>query len=205
MKKKYVNEKGYFLMGIKEAQVLFSKVGNLSIVKVKGSEPALRLENKSGWDSYFWKGIPGTLKTTFCDMETAHYIAKELGFKPRYNTEVTMFLVGKGSVMVKVYDTNTRPEGFTESDSIENALELGFELGKGKNKFYLKKNGEYFREGKVIKKDFLQFVYSTDPDPVWLDQFWLDQWEVRIKKITLSKVICRCTYVADYSIFLDKD
>ena len=201
MKKKYVSEKGHFLMGIKEAQNLFSKVGSLSIVKVKGSEPALRLENKkSGWDSYFWKGIPGTLKTTFCDMETAHYIAKELGFKPRYNTEVTMFLVGKGSVMVKVYDTNTRPEGFTESDSIENALELGFELGKNKNKYYLKKNGEYFKEGKVIKSEYLRSIFLVDHDPAW----W-DQWEVRIKKITLSKVICRCTYVADYSIFLDKD
>ena len=201
MKKKYVSEKGHFLMGIKEAQNLFSKVGSLSIVKVKGSEPALRLENKkSGWDSYFWKGIPGTLKTTFCDMETAHYIAKELGFKPRYNTEVTMFLVGKGSVMVKVFGTNTRPEGFTESDSIENALELGFELGKNKNKYYLKKNGEYFKEGKVIKSEYLRSIFLADQDPAW----W-DQWEVRIKKITLSKVICRCTYVTDYSIFLDKD
>ena len=201
MKKKYVSEKGHFLMGIKEAQNLFSKVGSLSIVKVKGSEPALRLENKkSGWDSYFWKGIPGTLKTTFCDMETAHYIAKELGFKPRYNTEVTMFLVGKGSVMVKVYDTNTRPEGFIESDSIENALELGFELGKNKNKYYLKKNGEYFKEGKVIKSEYLRSIFLADQDPAW----W-DQWEVRIKKITLDKVICRCTYVTDYSIFLDKD
>ena len=63
-----------------------------------------------------------------------------------------MSLVGK-KVMVKVYDTNTRPEGFTESDSIENALELGFELGKDKNKFYLKKDGEYFREEKVIKNN----------------------------------------------------
>ena len=201
MKKKYVSEKGHFLMGIKEAQNLFSKVGSLSIVKVKGSEPALRLENKkSGWDSYFWKGIPGTLKTTFCDMETAHYIAKELGFKPRYNTEVTMYLAGKESVMVKVFDTNTRPEGFTESDSIENALELGFELGKNKNKYYLKKNGEYFKEGKVIKSEYLRSIFLADQDPAW----W-DQWEVRIKKITLSKVICRCTYVTDYSIFLDKD
>ena len=199
MEKKYVNEKEHFLMSLKEAQDLFSKVGKLSIVKVKGSEPALRLEDKSGWDSYFWKGIPGTLKTTFCDMETAHYIAKELGFKPRYNTEVTMFLVGQ-KVMVKVYDTNTRPEGFTESDSIENALELGFELGKGKNKYYLKKNGEYFKEGKVIKSEYLRSIFLADQDPAW----W-DQWEVRIKKITLSKVICRCTYVADYSIFLDKD
>ena len=188
-------------MGIKEAQNLFSKVGSLSIVKVKGSEPALRLENKkSGWDSYFWKGIPGTLKTTFCDMETAHYIAKELGFKPRYNTEVTMYLAGKESVMVKVFDTNTRPEGFTESDSIENALELGFELGKSKNKYYLKKNVEYFKEGKVIKSEYLRSIFLADQDPAW----W-DQWEVRIKKITLSKVICRCTYVTDYSIFLDKD
>ena len=201
MKKKYVSEKGHFLMGIKEAQNLFSKVGSLSIVKVKGSEPALRLENKkSGWDSYFWKGIPGTLKTTFCDMETAHYIAKELGFKPRYNTEVTAWLMGKESVMVKVFDTNTRPEGFTESDSIENALELGFELGKNKNKYYLKKNGEYFKEGKVIKSEYLRSIFLADQDPAW----W-DQWEVRIKKITLSKVICRCTYVTDYSIFLDKD
>lgn len=198
MEKKYVNEKGHFLMGIKEAQDLFSKVGKLSIVKVKGSEPALQLEDKSGWDSYFWKGIPGTLKTTFCDLKTAHYIAKKLGFKPRYNTEVTMFLVGKESVMVKVYDTNTRPKSFTESDSIENALELGFELGKNKNKYYLKKNGEYFKEGKVIKSEYLRSIFLADHDPVWLDQ-----WEARIKKITLSKVICRCTYVADYSVFID--
>lgn len=146
MEKKYVNEKGHFLMGIKEAQDLFSKVGKLSIVK--GSDPALQLEDKSGWDSYFWKGIPGTLKTTFCDLKTAHYIAKELGFKPRYNTEVSMFLVGKESVMVKVYDTNTRPEGFTESDSIENALEIGFELGKNKNKYYLKKMGSISKKGR---------------------------------------------------------
>lgn len=200
MEKKYVSEKGHFLMGIKEAQDLFSKVGKLSIVKVKGSEPVLQLKNKSGWASYFWKGIPGTLKTTFCDLKTAHYIAKELGFKPNRTTEVSMFLVGKESVMVKIYDTNTRPCGFTESDSIENALELGFELGKDKNKFYLKKDGEYFREGKVIKSEYLRSIFLADHDPVW----W-DQWEVRIKKITLFKVICRCTYVADYSIFLDKD
>ena len=197
MKKKYVSEKGYFLTGIKDAQDLFSKVGKLSIVK--GPDPALQLENKSGWTSYFWKGT-GTLKTTFCDLKTAHYIAKDLGFKPHYNTEVSMFLVGKGSVMVKVYDINTRPEGFIESDSIENALELGFELGKDKNKFYLKKNGEYFKEGKVIKIEYLRSIFLEDHVPAW----W-DQWEVRIKKITLSKVICRCTYVADYSILLDKD
>ena len=91
------------------------------------------------------------------------------------------------------------PEGFTETDSIENALELGFELGKGKNKYYLKKNGEYFKEGKVIKNEYLRSIFLADHDPAW----W-DQWEVRIKKITLSKVICRCTYVADYSIFLER-
>lgn len=149
-------------MSLKDAQDLFSKVGKLSIVK--GPDPALQLENKSGWTSYFWKGT-GTLKTTFCDLKTAHYIAKELGFKPHYNTEVTMFLVGKGSVMVKVYDTNTRPEGFTESDSIENALELGFELGKNKNKYYLKKNEEYFKEGKVIKSEYLRSIFLADNDP----------------------------------------
>lgn len=205
IEKKYANEKGHFLMGIKEAQDLFSEVGKLSIVMIKG-KPALRLKDKAhGWTTHFWKAIQSSLETTFCDMETAHYIAKELGFKPSDTTEVSMSLVGK-KVMVKVFDTNTRPCG-TESGSIENALELGFELGREKNKYYLKKNGEYFEEGKVIegegkviKKNFLQFVYSTDPDPVWLDQ-----WEVRIKQITLSKVICCCTYMAGYSILLDKD
>ena len=210
MEKKYASEKGHFLMSFKEAQDLFSEVGNLSIVIIKG-KPALRLEDKSGWTTHFWKAIQGSLKTTFCDLRTGHYIAKELGFKPSDTTEVSLSLVGK-KVMVKVFDTNTRPAGFTESDSIENALELGFKLGREKNKYYLKKNGEYFKEGKVIegegkviKKDFLQFVYSTDPDPVWLDQFWLDQWEVRIKQITLSKVICCCTYMAGYSVLINKD
>ena len=212
MEKKYANEKGHFLMGIKEAQDLFSEVGKLSIVMIKG-KPALRLKSKvHGWTTHFWKAIPGSLKTTFCDLKTGHYIAKELRFEPNDTTEVSMLLVGEESVMVKVFDTNTRPSGFTESDSIENALALGFELGRSKNQYYLKRNGEYFEEGKVIegegkviKSDLLQFVYSTDPDPVWLDQFWLDQWEVRIKQITLSKVICCCTYMAGYTIFLNKD
>ena len=196
MEKKYASEKGHFLIGFKEAQDLFSKVGTLSIVIIKGKS-ALRLEDKAhGWTTHFWKTTLDSLKTTFCDMETAHYIAKELGFKPSDTTEVSMSLVGK-KVMVKVYDTNTRPEGFTESDSIENALELGFELGKDKNKFYLKKDGEYFREGKVIKSDYLRHIFLSNHVPAW----W-GQWEVSIKKITLSKIICRCTYVADYSIFL---
>ena len=208
LEKKYANELGSFVMGLPEAKDLFSEVGNLSIVIIKG-KPALRLKDKSGWTTHFWKAIQ---ETTFCDMKTAHHVAKELGFKPSDTTEVSMSLVGKKKkVMVKVFDTNTRPAGF-KSDSIENALEMGFELGRNKNKYYLKKNEEYFEEGKVIegegkviKKDFLQFVYSTDPDPVWLDQSWLDQWEVRIKQITLSKVICCCTYMAGYSILLDKD
>ena len=212
MEKKYASEKGHFLMSFKEAQDLFSEVGNLSIAMIKG-KPALRLEDKvHGWTTHFWKAIQGSLKTTFCDMKTAHHVAKKLGFEPNDTTEVSMLLVGEESVMVKVFDTNTRPSGFTESDSIENALALGFELGRSKNQYYLKRNGEYFEEGKVIagegkviKSDLLQFVYSTDPDPVWLDQFWLDQWEVRIKQITLSKVICCCRYVAGYTIFLNKD
>ena len=195
MEKKYVNEKGHFLMSLKEAQDLFSKVGKLSIVK--GLEPTLKLENKAGRASYFWNGLPGTLKTTFCDIKTVHHVAKKLGFKPNRTTEVSIFLVGK-SVMVKVYDTNTRPNGFTESDSIENALDLGFELGKSKNKFYLKKDGEYFRQGKVIKNsDYYCYHFLTGHTHYW------DQWEVRIKKITLDKVICRCAYVADYRITID--
>ena len=191
---KYVNEKGHFLMSLKEAQDLFSKVGNLSIVK--GLEPTIRLENKARRASYFWNGLPGTLKTTFCDMKTAHHVAKKLGFKPNRTTEVSIFLVDKESVMVKIYDTNTRPCGFTESDSIENALDLGFELGKSKNKFYLKKDGKYFREGKVIS-DHYGYRFLIGHTHYW------DQWEVRIKKITLDKVICRCTYVADYRFTID--
>ena len=211
LEKKYANELASFLMSFKEAQDLFSEVGNLSIVMIKG-KPALKLEDKvHGWTTHFWKAIQGSLKTTFCDKVVANHVAKELGFKPSDTTEVSLSLVGK-KVMVKVFDTNTRPAGFTESDSIENALELGFELGREKDKYYLKKNEEYFEEGKVIegegkviKKNFLQFVYSTtDPEP-WLDQFWLDQWEVRIKQITLSKVICCCTYMAGYSVLINKD
>ena len=195
MKKEYVSEKGHFLMGIKEAQNLFSKVGSLSIVKVKGSEPALRLENKkSGWDSYFWKGIPGTLKTTFCDMETAHYIAKELGFKPRYNTEVTMFLVGKGSVMVQVIDTNTRPEGFIEEQPITDALEMGFSIGMEEDELYLFLKDDpacLLKEGDEVTGEYKRnFLREYNPY----------HWKVEIEKIVLDKVICRCTHVADYCI-----
>lgn len=183
-------------MGLKEAQDLFSEVGALSIGET-AIGPVLQLKDKAhGWETFFWKG--GTL--SFCNKVVANHVAEELGFKAGSTVEVTAWLMGKESVMVKVYDTNTRPRGFTKSDSIENALELGFELGKGKNKFYLKKDGEYFREGKVIKSEYLRSIFLADNDPAW----W-DQWEVRIKKITLSKVICRCTYVVDYSIFLGKE
>ena len=187
----FANELGSFVMGLKEAQDLFSEVGALSIGET-AIGPILQLKDKAhGWKTFFWKG--GIKKWSFCDKVVANHVAEELGFKPGYNTEVTMFLVGKGSAMVKVFDTNTRPHGFIEKDSIENALELGFELGCEDGAFYLRYNGResYLSEGCEIKGEYKRnFLREYNPY----------HWKVEIEKIVLDKVICRCTHVADYRI-----
>ena len=192
--RKYANEKGHFLMGLKEAQDLFSEVGNLSIGAIgePAIEPILKLKDKAhGWTTHFWKG--GIKKWSFCDKVVANHVAKELGFEPSDTTEVTAWLVGKESVMVKVFDTNTRPAGFTEEQPIIDALEMGFELGCEDGTFYLRYNGResYLDEGDEIKGEYKRnFLREYNPY----------HWKVVVEKIVLDKVVCRCTHVADYRI-----
>ena len=187
----FANEMGSFVMGLKEAQDLFSEVGTLSIGET-AIGPVLQLKDKAhGWTTHFWKG--GIEKWSFCDKVVANHVAKELGFNPGYTIEVTAWLLGKESVMVKVFDTNTRPAGFTEEQPIIDALEMGFELGCEDGEFYLRYNGResYLNEGDEIKGEYKRnFLREYNPY----------RWEVRIKKITLDKVVCHCTHVADYRI-----
>ena len=72
---KYVNEKGHFLMSLKDAQDLFSKIGELSIAN--SMIPALRFQNDNEvWAEYFFEDIPSVRKQSFLDMKSGHYIAK---------------------------------------------------------------------------------------------------------------------------------
>ena len=187
----FANEIGSFVMGLKEAQDLFSEVGTLSIGET-AIGPILQLKDKAhGWKTFFWKG--GIKKYSFCDKVVANHVAEELGVKPRYNTEVTAWLMGKQTVMVKVFETNTRPRGFTEEQPIINALEMGFELGCEDGAFYLRYNGResYLNEGDEIKGEYKRnFLREYNPY----------HWKVEIEQIMLDKIICRCTHVADYRI-----
>ena len=71
----FAKELGSFVMGLKEAQDLFSEVGTLSI------GPVLKLKDKvHGWTTHFWKG--SIEKWSFCDKVVAHHVAQELGFNP---------------------------------------------------------------------------------------------------------------------------
>ena len=185
---KYVNVLGSYVMGLKEAQDLFSEVGNLSIGET-AIGPVLKLKDKAhGWTTHFWKG--DIKKWSFCDKVVAQHVAEELGFKA--GSEVTAWLMGKQTVMVKVVDTNTRPASFSEEQPVVDALEMGFELGCEDGAFYLRYNGRsYLNEGDEINGEYKRnFLREYNPY----------HWEVRIKKITLDKVICRCTHVADYCI-----
>ena len=188
----FATELGSYIMGLKEAQDLFSEVGTLSIGET-AIGPVLEMKDKvHGWTTHFWKG--GIEKWTFCNKVVAHHVAEELGFNPGCTIEVTAWLVGKESVMVKVFDTNTRPAGFTEADPMVDALEMGFELGRENEKFYLRYNGlkSYLQEGDEIKgeykNNFLHGLYNPY------------HWKVVIEQILIDKVICRCTHVADYRI-----
>ena len=191
MEKKYANEMGSFVMGLPEAKDLFSEVGTLSIGEI-AIGPVLKLKDKAhGWTTHFWKG--GIKKWSFCDKVVAHHVAQELGFNPGCTIEVTAWLVGKETVLVTLFDTTTRPAGFTDEQPIIDALEYGFELGCEDGTFYLRYNGResYLNEGDEIKGEYKRnFLREYNPY----------HWEVRIKKITLDKVICRCTHVADYCI-----
>ena len=185
----YANILGSFVMGLAEAQDLFSEVGNLSITETSMG-PVLQLKDKAhGWHSYMWhNGI-----TTFFDKSVASHVAAELGFAGS-TIEVTAWLIGKKSVMVQVIDTNTRPETFVEEEPTIEALEFGFGLGKEEDELYLflkDEPGFVLQEGDEVtgeyKRNFLRYYNPY-------------HWNVVIEKITLDKVICRCTHVADYRV-----
>ena len=182
------NVLGAFVMGLKQAQDMFSEVGELSIAE-SSMGPVLQLKDRvHGWRTYFWKnGV-----TTFTDKVTADYVAGELGFSG--NFEVTAWLVGKASVMVQVIDTNTRPETFIEEQPITDALEMGFSLGMEEDELYLFLKDDpsvVLQEGDEVtgeyKRNFLSYYNPY-------------HWVVTVEKIELDKVVCRCTHVADYRV-----
>lgn len=184
----YVNVLGSFVMGMAEAQDLFSEVGELSITDTSMG-PVLQLKDRvHGWHTYFWhNGI-----TTFCDKVVAAHVSAELGFNDDF--EVTAWLIGKQSVMVQVIDTNTRPEGFKEEVSMVDALELGFSIGIEEGEFYLFLKEDpsiILQEGDEVTGDFKR-DYLNGYNPY--------HWVVTIEKITLNKVVCCCSHVADYHV-----
>ena len=127
----YANVIGSYVMGLKEAQDIFSEVGELSITETSMG-PVLQLKDRvHGWHTYLWhNGI-----TTFCDKVVASHVAAELTGNDNY--EVTAWLLGKESVMVQVVDTDTRPASFVEEEPTIDALEMGFSIGMEEDELYL--------------------------------------------------------------------
>ena len=184
----YANVIGSYVMGLKEAQDIFSEVGELSITETSMG-PVLQLKDRvHGWHTYLWhNGI-----TTFCDKVVASHVAAELTGNDNY--EVTAWLIGKASVMVQVIDTNTRPESFVEEQPITDALEMGFSIGMEEDELYLFLKDDpsiVLQEGDEVtgeyKRNFLSYYNPY-------------HWIVTIEKIELDKVVCRCTHVADYRV-----
>lgn len=184
----YAEVKASFVMGLAEAQDLFSEVGELSVTETSMG-PVLQLKDRiHGWHTYFWhNGI-----MTFADKAVASHVAAELGFDN--NFEITAWLIGTKSVMVQVIDTNTRPAEFEEEVSMVDALELGFSIGIEEGEFYLflkEDPSAMLQKGDEITGEFKRdFLHEYNPY----------HWNVSIKEITLNKVVCRCSHVADYRV-----
>lgn len=184
----YVKVIGSYVMGLKEAQDIFSEVGELSIIETSMGKVLQLKDRVHGWHTYLWhNGV-----TTFCDKVVASHVAAELTGNDNY--EVTAWLLGKESVMVQVVDTNTRPDSFVEEQPISDALEMGFGIGMEEDELILflrDEPGFVIQEGDEIngeyKRNFLRYYNPY-------------HWNVVVEKITLDKVICRCTHVADYRV-----
>lgn len=180
--------KASFVMGLKQAQDMFSEVGELSIIETSMGE-VLQLKDKAhGWRTFFWhNGI-----ITFADKIVANYVSAELGFDGEF--EVTAWLLGKESVMVQVVSTNTRPASFVEEETTIEALEFGFGLGIEEDELYLflKDDPSYLlQEGDEVKGEYKRnFLRGYNPY----------HWTVVVEKIELNKVVCRCSHVADYRV-----
>ena len=184
----YANVIGSYVMGLKEAQDIFSEVGELSITETSMG-PVLQLKDRvHGWHTYLWhNGI-----TTFCDKVVASHVAAELTGNDNY--EVTAWLLGKESVMVQVVDTDTRPASFVEEEPTIDALEMGFSIGMEEDELYLFLKDDpsiVLQEGDEVtgeyKRNFLGYYNPY-------------HWIVTIEKIELDKVVCRCTHMADYRV-----
>lgn len=179
---------GSFVMGLKEAQDIFSEVGELSIIETSMGE-VLQLKDKAhGWRTFFWhNGI-----ITFADKIVANYVSAELGFDGEF--EVTAWLLGKGSVMVQVVSTNTRPDSFDEEESITDALEYGFGLGIEDDELYLFLKDDpacLLQVGDEVTGEYKRnFLRGYNPY----------HWTVVVEKIELNKIVCHCTHVADYRV-----
>lgn len=185
----YANVMASFVMGLTEAQDLFSEVGELSIVETSMGDVLQLKDRVHGWHTYMRRnGI-----TPFCDKVVASHVAAELGFAGS-TIEVTAWLIGKKSVMVQVIDTNTRPETFVEEQPITDALEMGFSIGMEEDELYLflkDDPGFILQEGDEVTGEYKRnFLRCYNPY----------HWNVVVEKITLDKVICRCTHVADYRV-----
>lgn len=184
----YVKVISSYVMGLKEAQDIFSEVGELSIIETSMGKVLQLKDRVHGWHTYLWhNGV-----TTFCDKVVASHVAAELTGNDNY--EVTAWLLGKESVMVQVVDTNTRPDSFVEEEPITDALEMGFGIGMEEDELILflrDEPGFVIQEGDEItgeyKRNFLRYYNPY-------------HWNVVVEKITLDKVICRCTHVADYRV-----
>lgn len=195
----YMKEIGSFIMGFEEAKDLFrgskdakdTYHGILSITDSKEGH-VLELEDldrKYSSTTQFFKGA----EITFCSKSAALHVASELGFKPTDTTEVTAWLVGKKSVMVKVFDTNTRPKPTIESSYISTIITMmGYELGYRYRyyKFYLHKGDVFIQEGEELngslKEDFAPLLYKPD------------NWKVVVKELNDKKIICQCTHIGEY-------
>ena len=184
----YANVIGSYVMGLKEAQDIFSEVGELSITETSMG-PVLQLKDRvHGWHTYLWhNGI-----TTFCDKVVASHVAAELTGNDNY--EVTAWLLGKESVMVQVVDTDTRPASFVEEEPTIDALEMGFSIGMEEDELYLFLKDDpsiVLQEGDEVTGEYKRnFLGCYNPY----------HWIVTIEKIELDKVVCRCTHVADYRV-----
>ena len=186
MEKTYLNEVAGYIMGFKEAQDLFSGVGTLGI-----NDSGLLMLAKEYNATHFWHDG----EWMFADVDTARHVIKELGVEDRNDAEVTAWLIGKQTVMVKVFYTNTRPEGFTEATPISRVLELGYELGQNKEGFYLRKGGVYLKKGDEIQNESFRQCFLEGP----INGL---QWTVTIKKILPGKVIGHCQYVDHYPFYV---
>ena len=179
--KLYIKELGSFVMGLKEAQDIFDDTSDSVVDCPFGKAIGLKYDDGD---------YPEPIHT-FKAKATALRVASEMGFQPTDTTEVTAWLVGKKSAMVKVYDTNTRPKPTIESSYISTIIKMmGYELGYKYDKFYLHKGDVFIQKGEELTGSLKeQFTPLLDKP---------DNWKVIVKEVNDKKIICQCTHIGEY-------